>query len=315
MALVEQKINEVRYFLDNKNEPEMEIKKACGGARSCPFWYRCLPDFPKENTIFDIVRFPKAFDYYEKGIITFEQAYESEILKGNNLQQVESELKQLPPQINKEELKDFLSTLTYPLYFLDFETLASAVPMYDNSYPYEQIPFQYSLHYMESENGELKHKEFLAYPGKDPRRELAERLCEDIPMNVCVTAYNMSFEKKQISVLANLFSDLKEHLLNIRDNIKDLMIPFQYHFYYNRRMQGKYSIKYVLPALYPDDPSLDYHNLKGVHNGGEASATFLLMKDMDKEELEKWRSYLLKYCGLDTLAMVKVLHRLYEAVK
>jgi hypothetical protein len=80
-------------------------------------------------------------------------------------------------------------------------------------------------------------------------------------------------------------------------------------------MDGSYSIKDVLPALYPDDPSLDYHNLEGVHNGGEASETFLKMQNMEKLELEQWRKHLLEYCKLDTYAMVKVLEKLKEVVK
>lgn len=103
--------------------------------------------------------------------------------------------------------------------------------------------------------------------------------------------------------------------MNIHDNIKDIMIPFQKRWYYTKEMKGSYSIKYVLPALFPDDPSLNYHNLEGVHNGGEASDTFLTMQKMDKKELEKWREHLLRYCELDTFAMVKVLEKLKEAVK
>ena len=113
--------------------------------------------------------------------------------------QVETEINDLPPTIVEREIKDFLDQLSYPIYFLDFETCQFAIPEYDNSSPYEQIVFQYSLHYIEEEGGELKHTEYLAYPGKDPRRELAETLCRDIPTNVCVLAYNMEFEKGRIS--------------------------------------------------------------------------------------------------------------------
>ena len=80
-------------------------------------------------------------------------------------------------------------------------------------------------------------------------------------------------------------------------------------------MQGSYSIKYVLPALFPDDPELDYHNLEGVHNGTEASAAFERMGDMNPQEREACRNQLLRYCGLDTLAMVKVWQKLTEVVR
>ena len=131
-------------------------------------------------------------------------------------------------------------------------------------------------------------------------------------MNVCVTAYNKAFECTRIKELAAAFLDLAEHLLNIRDNIVDLLVPFQSGWYYNRAMGGSFSIKSVLPAIFPDDPALNYHNLEGVHNGGEAMTIFPKIKDMPPEEQAKARYNLLKYCELDTYAMVKVWEKLKE---
>ena len=178
-----------------------------------------------------------------------------------------------------------------------------------------QIPFQYSLHYIEKENGVLHHKEFLAESGYDPRRELAEKLVEDIPADACVLVYNMTFEKTVIKKLAENYEDLKDRLINIRDNIKDLMHPFSERDYYAKELQGLYTIKSVLPALFPDEPELDYHNLPVVHNGGEASDTFLSLKDKSKEEQEVLRNGLLEYCKLDTYAMVKIWEKLKEIVE
>lgn len=103
--------------------------------------------------------------------------------------------------------------------------------------------------------------------------------------------------------------------MNIRSNIKDLLVPFQKGAYYTKAMAGSFSIKSVLPALFPDDPSLNYHNLEGVHNGGEAMAIFPLIKDMPPSEQEIARKNLLKYCELDTFAMVKVWQKLLEVIK
>ena len=134
-----------------------------------------------------------------------------------------------------------------------------------------------------------------------------------VAQGVCTLAYNMTFEKTRIKELADLYPDLADHLMDICYNIRDLMVPFQKKQYYNRAMQGSYSIKYVLPALFPDDPSLNYHNLEGVHNGTEASVAFAEMENMSEEELLACRENLLKYCGLDTFAMVKVWEKLREA--
>lgn len=316
---VEQNIQNIRKFLENKTEPECKIGKHCFSPYECDFWKYCAELPENEFTVFDITNFRKSFDFYEKGLITFQQIYDSKELekkgKENYLQQVEFEVKDLKPAIQKSDIKDFLQTLNYPLYFLDFETFNPAIPLYDNSRPYEQIPFQYSLHYMETENAKLKHTEFLGYPENDPRRELAEQLCKDIPLNSCIVAYNMSFEKGRLKELAELYPDLKEHLLNIHDNIKDLMFPFQQRLYYSKEMQGSYSIKFVLPALYPNEPSLNYDNLEDIHNGSDAMDIFAKMSNMTNDEIEKSRKNLLRYCELDTFAMVKVLEKLKEVVE
>ena len=246
------------------------------------------------------------------GIVSFADLTACGRLNAKQRQQVEHELGGCPPAIDRDAIRQFLSRLSYPLYFLDFESFQPAIPLYDESRPFEQIVFQYSLHYIEREGGALQHREFLAYPGEDPRRKLAEQLCRDIPRDVCTTAYNMTFEKGRIRELAALYPDLAEHLMNIHDHIVDLMVPFRQRDYYCRAMQGSYSIKYVLPALFPDDPSLDYHNLEGVQNGGDASAVFGRMADMAPDEMGLWRERLLKYCGLDTFAMVKVWEKLNE---
>ena len=227
-------------------------------------------------------------------------------LNENQMRQVETALYHKPDEIDVDAIKDFLGTLSYPIYHLDFETFQMAVPEWEGCRPYEQIPFQYSLH-IEYEDGKLEHKEFLAKEGTDPRRALAESLCNDIPMDVCGLAYNMSFERRVIWGLSEQYPDLAEHLLNIRENIHDLMVPFQKQHYYTEAMQGSYSIKYVLPALCPGDPELDYHNLDQVHNGSEASAAFADMANHTPKEIAELRANLLKYCGLDTYAMVKVL--------
>ncbi|MGN0804169.1 MAG: DUF2779 domain-containing protein, partial [Candidatus Coproplasma sp.] len=250
---------------------------------------------------------------YKKGIVSFDDLVANGVaLTGIKKMQVDYALNDKGTYIDKAKIKEFLNGLSYPLYFLDFESMQFVIPQFDNSKPNQQIPFQYSLHYIERENGEIKHKEFLAQSGVDPRRELAERLCKDIPDNVCVLAYYKSYECQRIEELAKLFPDLSEHLLKIRYNIKDLLVPFQNGYYYNRAMGASFSIKSVLPAIYPE---LNYHNLDGVHNGSEAMEIFPKIKDMPSEEAQKAREQLLKYCGLDTFAMVKLWQELVRVAK
>lgn len=115
-----------------------------------------------------------------------------------------------------------------------------------------------------------------------------------------------------IKKLAETYPDLAGHLMNIHDNIKDLMVPFQKKYYYSADLYGSYSIKYVLPALCPNDSELNYHNLDRIHNGGEAMTAFAELEHHTPEEIETIRQNLLSYCRLDTLAMVKILEKLEE---
>jgi len=295
-------------ILQSEEEPDIDLNMGCHKPYPCAFWKYCAKDLPKES-VFNLYRltFSKKLEYYYKGWIGYKDLYENApIRNAKQLRQMEFALKDREPYVDKANISAFLDKLSYPLYFLDFETIQPVIPEYVGTKPYTQITFQYSLHYIEHEGGELKHKEFLAESGTDPRRELAVQLCRDIPMNVCVTVYNKDFECTRLKELAGYFPDLAEHLVNIRDNIVDLLVPFQSGWYYNRAMGGSFSIKSVLPALFPNDPKLDYHNLEGVHNGGEAMTIFPKIQYMDPEEQAKAREDLLRYCELDTYAMVKV---------
>ena len=312
-AEIRKYIDMLRGYMEQADEPQREIGAHCFAPYGCGSFDYCTRDWPHPN-IFDIASLQNRskFKLMNKGIRSFEEVEANKAVNDKCMLQVQHELHDLPDLINRDGILKFMDSLSYPLYFLDFESFQPAVPLYDNSSPYEQIVFQYSLHYILEDGGKLHHKEFLAYPGEDPRRAVAEHLCEDIPKEVCVLAYNMGFEKGRIAALAKLYPDLEEHLMNIHGNIKDLMVPFRNKDYYNRAMQGSYSIKYVLPALFPDELSLDYHNLEGVHNGAEASAAFAAMSDMDADQLEEYRGHLLKYCELDTYAMVKIWEKLRE---
>lgn len=314
MKNVEEKIKEINQYMDNKEEKDV-VGKQCFDPYPCPFFHYCTKHLPSPN-IFDLigVNINQKLKYYREGITSFEDLVKTDI-SDKAKEQIEFEISKKDEKIEKEPLIYFLNTLTYPLYFLDFETYQQTIPLYDGIHPYDQIPFQYSLHYIEKENSEVKHKEFLATPGIDPREELAKSLIKDIPKDVCILAYNMGFEKSVINTLAEQYPKLSSHLLNIRDNIKDLMIPFKDRYYYTKAMKGKYSIKYVLPALFPDDPSLNYHSLEQIHNGGEAMAAFANMHKLSKQQQQSLRKNLLKYCELDTYAMVKIFDKINKIIK
>jgi hypothetical protein len=309
---VKSRIKYLTEYIAQAGEPEKDISIACVDPYKCGYWGHCAKHLPTPN-IFDIKRIGKrGFEYYQDGIVSFSDALKNIKLSEIQETQVSTELLDKPPYIDADAISDFLYTLSFPLYFLDFETFQQAVPQFYGISPYDQIPFQYSLHYFIREDSVLIHKEFLAKAGTDPRRQLAQRLVKDIPLDVCTTAYNMGFEKGVIKKLASQFPDLSEHLMNIHDNIKDLMIPFQKQQYYSKAMKGSYSIKKVLPALFPDSKQLDYNKLEGVQNGEDAMTAFALLAEKTEKEKLKIRTQLLKYCELDTYAMVKLWEKLRE---
>ena len=325
MEKVEENVSSIKTFLQQVDEPGDHVGARCFLPHECGFFEYCTRNLPKPN-VFDVANMNKHTMemYYRNGVISFEDLSKHEELPAYQKMQVDAELKCSGPQIKDEKIRDFLNGLSYPLYFLDFEAYTPAIPVYDHCGPNTLLPFQYSLHYIEHAGGKLQHKEFLAEPGVDPRRALAEQLCRDIPRGVCILAYHKSYEEGCIKKMADIFEDLKDHLMDMHTHLQDLRDPFKVpkkdkdgsaeKAYYCREMEGSSSIKKVLPALFPGDPSLDYKALEGVHNGLEASTSYQQMHAMSPEAQAELRNQLLKYCGLDTYAMVKVWAKLHEAI-
>jgi len=291
--------------------PTIDIGPHCSNPYECDFMAHCWAHVP-DSSVFDIVRLnsAKKYELYYKGIVDFRSIPETYPLNPNQRMQVEAELSG-KTFVNQAGIKGFLGTLRYPLYFLDFETFQSAIPLFDGTRPYQLIPFQYSLHSLEHKGAECKHYEFLGQQGNDPRESLVKRLVADIPVEACVLAYNMTFEKMVIKNLAEQFPVYANKLMNIHDGILDLMAPFRSKYYYTKEMQGSYSIKYILPALVP---GMGYNGM-AICNGGEAMnayANLHLVKD--EAEVERIRKALMEYCKLDTHAMVALLDKLQEVV-
>lgn len=311
---IEENIKDINEMLDSEKEPSLDIGEQCFKPYPCPFFKYCTKHLPEKN-VFNInsmfMKMNEKLKYYNKGIVSYEDLIKED-LKERVFDQIDFEINKRNPKINKKEIKEFMNNLKYPLYFLDYETCQLVIPKIEGTHPYQQITFQYSLHILDKD-GKLIHKEFLAdINDKDFIRKFAKSLIRDIPDNGSVIIYNKSFEPTRNNEIARMYPEYKEELERINSNMVDFMVPFFNHWYYKKEMEGSYSIKYVLPALYPDDPSLDYHNLDLIHNGQEASSSFLDMKDKSKEEVETIRKSLLKYCELDTYAMVKIYEKFKE---
>ncbi len=206
------------------------------------------------------------------------------------------------PQLNQE-----INSIIWPAWYLDFETCATALPIYDEIGPYEKIVTQYSIHQCSAPGTEIAHFEYLADPSHDCRRTIAENLVFILKGKGSIIVYS-SYEKGIISGLAKIFPDLSDPLNNIIARLFDLCALLRSH-YYHPGFCGSYSIKKVLPVMVAE---LDYSDLE-IKEGGSAAAlfAFMAMGLIEKPtEKEKIRRNLLAYCKRDTLAMVK----LHEAI-
>ena len=297
-----------------KTEPKIDIGWHCKNPNIC-FGYdycwtqqRNIPEYSVFN-IFPLTKKSKALELYQKGIINIEDIPRSEKLTKIQIKQVNL-VKVNEVVMDKDAIKVFLKSFNYPYYYFDFETYQQALPEFIDVKPFQQIPFQYSLH-IKHNSSELDHKEFLAHSGSDPRETLVTKLISDIPPDVTVLAFNASFEKSILKELAQQFPKYKEHLENIVNNIVDLAEPFRKKYYYHPEMKGKFSIKILLPLLVPEmDKEYEKLNIK---DGVTAMQSFAdLANSSDNNKINKIRKDLTKYCELDTLAMVKIHDKLLK---
>ncbi len=196
-----------------------------------------------------------------------------------------------------------LAPLGFPAYFLDFETTSLSVPIWEGTRPYQQIPFQFSLHVL-TENGELQHHGFLDLTGQDPSYACAQALRERCGSAGPIFAYNASFEKSVMNELGKRFPAFAHDFQAINARVVDLL-PIARKRYYHPSQHGSWSIKALLPAICPD---LSYEALVGVQDGSMAVSAFTeaISPATSDERREQIRQQLHDYCKLDTLALVRI---------
>lgn len=196
--------------------------------------------------------------------------------------------------------------LAWPRYYLDFETVAPAVPIWPGTRPYATLPVQYSCH-VESRAADgteiLRHREFLDLSGTPPMRGLALSLIECLGESGPVLTYT-GYEQTVIESLIGLYPDLEARLRGIVGRLFDMQ-PVVKANYYHPRMLGSWSLKAVIPAI---NPAMDYERLEGIRDGTAASNAFLeaiapATAPSRKAELE---AQMRRYCRFDTEAMVEI---------
>jgi hypothetical protein len=300
---VSEKISESIETLQNGVIPDISIGTHCFEPYTCDFKGHCWKNIPA-NSVFDLAGMHKItqFEMFHSGIQKIDDIPDGLLGKKQQLQ-IETH-KNPVPIVNKKKIEDFLSALSYPLFFMDFETFMPAVPVFERTSPYQHLPFQYSIHYKPSPDAVATHNGFIATIGSEPSRSFIENLLKDTSGQGIILVYNIAFERSVLSKLKHFFPDLAKDIDERINRLVDLMHPFTEMHYYHPMMKGSHSIKNVLPALVPE---LSYDNLY-IGNGNAASAAYeALQTETDLVKISEILDALHEYCKLDTYAMVRIL--------
>lgn len=311
-AQVEKKLATMLQCIAAPTCPEVDIGPHCDDPYTCPLKALCWkPVWAHDNNIFTLYRLgAKAWQLYQRGVLRTTQIPEAFPLSDTQKIQVEAE-RSGRPHIDRGAIKAFLKSLRYPLYFLDFETFQTAIPRFSESKPCQQVPFQFSLHVMDSASAQPQHHTWLWDGEGDPRSIVLERLREVIGDTGSVVAYNASFESRVLREAAQVFKAHRSWVKTICERIVDLLPPFRSFGVYYPTQHGTASIKSVLPAL----TGKSYEGLE-IADGSAASAEFMrvMFQACEPEERSRVRSALDKYCALDTMGMIDVVRKLQELV-
>jgi hypothetical protein len=285
--------------------PKIDIGPHCSDPYDCDFMDFCWKHVPEDSVFSLRGRGIDPWELYRQGVIKLQDVPLDSL---NQMQRMQVEyFLEKKAHANPAKIREFLKKVRYPVCFLDFETFGSGIPLFDGTRPYQQVPFQYSLHRIGAQGEEARHFQYLAQPGVDPRVEIAEKLLGEIPEGACVIAYNMAFEKRVLRELGDSIPELRKRLKAVAEGMIDLMEPFKRRDIYHWRMNGSYSLKSVLPVLIPE---MTYEGME-ISEGAMASEAYFAMENIaDPAELSRLRKALLEYCKQDTLGLVRLLEKM-----
>jgi len=284
-----------------RDTPEIEVGDQCDNPFDCPFYSHCAP--ASEEPKYPVTLLPYGGRLVEKLVAEgFEDLRDvpGDRLTKPNHQKIWRSTMSGQPELDSAAA-GAMGQYPHPRYFLDFETIAFAVPIWAGTRPYQQIPFQWSCH-IEREDGSLEHRQFLDTSGEPPMRKAAQSLIDVLGSSGPIFAYS-SFEAARIAELVQMLPDLASKLQEIGARIVDLL-PLARRFYYHPDMMGSWSIKYVLPTI---EPGLDYGSLE-FRDGNMAQQAYLEAIDTETSAArrEAIRQGLLDYCGRDTQGLVSI---------
>jgi hypothetical protein len=309
---IEGQIDAMQRVIGAKAHPEIQIGPHCDNPYACPLHDHCWSFLP-EASVFTLYRGgAKSFTLLQRGIQKLADIPADVTLTDNQAIQ-RAALLAGQPHIDRPALAAFLGQLEYPVSYLDFETIGTAIPLFVGVKPYQQVPFQYSLHIVRQPGAKSRldpeHRQFLAEGTADPRLEFMRQLRADLPETGSVVAYNAGFETSRLKECCDLLPEFKPWLRKVTPRIVDLLLPFRGFRYHHPDQNGSNSMKAVLPAL----TGKSYEHL-AIQEGNAASREFLRVTfaEVPAAERRRVRRDLEEYCGLDTLGMVQIVRSLSD---
>jgi hypothetical protein len=300
------RITAVLAVMDAALCPDAEIGARCSEPHKCPL--DCRAALPKHNVFTLCYPGKKAPELYANGIVEIKDIPDDYRLNAKQ------EIQRLcvicgRPHIDKAAIGQFLATLKYPLYYLDFETVGPAVPLFDGTRPFQNTPFQFSLHVVTAEDAPPRHFSYLARRPDDFRLDFLNELRQVLGTEGSIVAYNRKFEEGILRELGQLFPEHADWIDKARARMVDLLEPFAQWHYYDPGQKGHASLKDVLPAL----TGRGYEALE-ISDGKVASIRFekAVFGDTPQDERDHVMVALEEYCGLDTDGMISIVGKLLE---
>ena len=287
--------------------PQISIREHCGNPYECQMIPVCW-DFLPDASVMELYRGKaKGFNLLDQGITLLKDIPDDFKLTENQLIQRQCAIINAE-HVDRDSIEGFLKNLEYPLYFLDFETMFECIPRFDGIRPYQQVPFQFSLHIQKSLGSPLEHSGFIHKNSDDPRGAFIKQLRACLEPNGTILVYNQGFEEGRLKELAEVFTENADWCHDVILKMADLLIPFRKFHYYHPKQQGSASLKKVLPVL----ASSSYEGME-ISHGGQASSEYARVTYNDgvgTDEKQRVYTALEEYCGLDTKAMVDIVEKL-----
>ena len=298
--------------IDSPTQPKVTIREYCNKPYECQMKPVCWAFLPEGNVTQLSRGMSKRFDLLEQGVTLIKDIPSNFKLTDNQKIQRDCAISGRE-HIDKAEIEKFIKGLQYPLYFMDFETIFEVIPRFDGIKPYQQVPFQFSVHIQRSPGATVEHVSYLHKSGDDPRLAFIRSLDGCIGKDGTIIVYSQNMEEGRIKELAETFPEFSASCQSMRLRMIDLLVPFRSFHYYHPNQKGSASLKKVLPVIVGQG----YEGL-AIAEGMLASTEYVRVtygENVSVEDRVRVYNDLEVYCALDTKAMVDILKGLNELVK